>query len=249
MVSKTTELSVWFTYLDTAVDEKWIYIWGGQGERIGELTFGKVYVMESNDNKNFSRELKHLSDIILDSDFDLWKCRCVDCSGLGMYYLQDLMGILDWDHNAKALFKEGIVIDQAIRQPGDFVYKSFDSEGPQHVGYLIENDYVIESYGRDKGVIKRKFKDGKWTRVCRQPYFSYHITRKLKKGMSGDDVGQLQARLKSFGYDCGEVDNIFGAKTKEAVKLFQKDHGIENNTGNVGEKTSKALLFTWYPQS
>lgn len=245
MVSKTLELPLFFVYLDTAVKQKWIYIWGGQGEPIISMSFGKANSMETSPD-NYARVLEHLAKIVREKGFVLQDCRCVDCSGLGCYYFQNIMGLFKYDHNAKAFWKECVEIDPEFRQPGDFVFHSFDSDGPNHIGYLSENDYIVESRGRDYGVIKRKYQQKDWVKIGRPPYWAYPIQRKIKLNMTGPDVGQVQARLKAFGYyKDGKVDNVFGSKTKEAVKLFQKDNGIENNTGNVGEKTTKALMLSW----
>ena len=44
----------------------------------------------------------------------------------------------------------------------------------------------------------------------------YNLTRLLKKGCKGNDVKELQKKLKTT------VDGIFGNNTKSAVKKFQK---------------------------
>lgn len=66
------------------------------------------------------------------------------------------------------------------------------------------------------------------------------MTRTLKAGCSGDDVVELQKALKSFGYDCGYADGVFGAKTTAAVVGFQRDNGLTID-GAVGQKTKAAI--------
>ena len=58
----------------------------------------------------------------------------------------------------------------------------------------------------------------------------------LKKGSTGEAVRQLQRALKELGYDPGEVDGDFGAKTESAVQAFQRDRGLDVD-GIVGEIT------------
>lgn len=48
----------------------------------------------------------------------------------------------------------------------------------------------------------------------------------LAKGDTGAAVKTLQTWLNKHGYNCGEVDGIFGAKTQSAVKKFQKEQKI-----------------------
>ena len=43
----------------------------------------------------------------------------------------------------------------------------------------------------------------------------------LKNGAQGDDVTNLQSRLKTLGYYSGEIDGQFGNATREAVMLFR----------------------------
>ncbi len=68
------------------------------------------------------------------------------------------------------------------------------------------------------------------------------LTRSLYKGVSGDDVTQLQEFLKSDSevYPEGIVSGYFGPLTERAIKKFQKKHGIES-IGIVGPKTRKKL--------
>lgn len=68
----------------------------------------------------------------------------------------------------------------------------------------------------------------------------------LKQGSKGDKVKELQTQLNNLGYNCGTVDGIFGAKTLEAVKNFQKTNGLTVD-GIVGDKTRAALASAKKP--
>ncbi len=48
------------------------------------------------------------------------------------------------------------------------------------------------------------------------------LTRSLKEGMSGDDVGRLQQRLKDLHFEPGDVTGTFTHLTTQAVWAFQK---------------------------
>lgn len=61
-----------------------------------------------------------------------------------------------------------------------------------------------------------------------------------KYGSRGEEVKQIQTKLKSWGYYNGEVDGIFGSNTQAAVKKFQQKNGL-NVDGVAGEKTLSAL--------
>lgn len=62
-------------------------------------------------------------------------------------------------------------------------------------------------------------------------------------GSSGAEVRELQNRLKSWGYYDGTVDGVYGSKTYEAVKLFQRKNGLTAD-GVVGSQTRAALGMT-----
>lgn len=69
----------------------------------------------------------------------------------------------------------------------------------------------------------------------------YNKVQALSKyGSRGDEVKQIQQKLKSWGYYNGAVDGIYGSKTLEAVKYFQRKNGLQAD-GVAGNKTLAAL--------
>lgn len=62
----------------------------------------------------------------------------------------------------------------------------------------------------------------------------------LKEGSRGNDVKTVQDKLRRWGYYKGSVDGIYGPKTKEAVKYFQRKNELTAD-GIVGKKTFEAL--------
>lgn len=79
------------------------------------------------------------------------------------------------------------------------------------------------------------FQLGDRTLYLRMPFFH------------GSDVRELQHALGSLGFDCGNMDGIFGAHTEDALRKFQLNLGLPND-GIVGAATYTALRnlqFTW----
>ncbi len=66
--------------------------------------------------------------------------------------------------------------------------------------------------------------------------------RILKEGDSGEEVKQLQQRLKDLGFNPGALDAEFGLGTEAAVIAFQKSEGLLAN-GIADEATLQALRF------
>lgn len=61
-----------------------------------------------------------------------------------------------------------------------------------------------------------------------------------KIGSRGNEVRQIQKKLKELGYYKGSVDGIYGTGTQKAVRSFQKNCGITAD-GIAGPKTLRYL--------
>lgn len=62
----------------------------------------------------------------------------------------------------------------------------------------------------------------------------------LKWGSRGEEVKEVQRRLKNWGFYTGNVDGLYGWRTANAVKAFQRKHGL-NADGIVGDATARAI--------
>ncbi|MFE6073290.1 spore cortex-lytic enzyme [Paenibacillus sp. NPDC057886] len=69
------------------------------------------------------------------------------------------------------------------------------------------------------------------------PTFS---TNAVKYGSYGQDVYELQGRLKYLGFYNGKIDSNFGSTTLKSVKWFQSEFGMKAD-GVVGAKTKLKL--------
>ena len=61
-----------------------------------------------------------------------------------------------------------------------------------------------------------------------------------KVGSTGEEVRQIQTKLKEYGVYSGEVDGIYGSQTKKAVIAFQKYNGLAAD-GIAGEQTLRKM--------
>lgn len=61
-----------------------------------------------------------------------------------------------------------------------------------------------------------------------------------KYGSRGDEVTQIQTKLKRWGYYNGSIDGIYGNQTLAAVKWFQRKNGLVED-GIAGPKTLEAM--------
>lgn len=61
-----------------------------------------------------------------------------------------------------------------------------------------------------------------------------------KYGSTGEEVKQIQKKLKEWGYYNGNIDGIYGTETFNSIKKFQSKNGLKVD-GIAGEKTLRAL--------
>lgn len=61
-----------------------------------------------------------------------------------------------------------------------------------------------------------------------------------KYGSRGDEVIQIQTKLKRWGYYSGNIDGIYGTQTLNAVKYFQRKNGLTVD-GIAGKNTLEAI--------
>ena len=74
-----------------------------------------------------------------------------------------------------------------------------------------------------------------------QIFFRNSETEALSKyGSRGEEVRQIQTKLKRWGYYSGNVDGIYGSQTQAAVRWFQSKNGLTVD-GIAGKNTLAAM--------
>lgn len=66
------------------------------------------------------------------------------------------------------------------------------------------------------------------------------ISTLSKYGSRGTEVKNIQTRLKAWGYYAGNIDSIYGVKTENAVRWFQRNNGLVQD-GIAGPKTLEKI--------
>lgn len=133
-----------------------------------------------------------------------------------------------------------------LAQPGDIVvlWRGSPSARSGHVGVLvrIEGDSVVLRGGNQgnrvsdaRYPVERIVAVRRWTGAVR-----FEGRPLLRIGARGAFVRVLQERLRELGYHLGDVDGIFGSRTREAVLALQADAGLATD-GVVTPRTWDAL--------
>ena len=87
-----------------------------------------------------------------------------DCSGLGVYWLQNVKHIWKTDANANTMMHQCTDIDtEGPPAKGWWVFRLNDQKTKAvHIGYMVDGEYLIEAKGRKYGVCKTKFRAHDW---------------------------------------------------------------------------------------
>lgn len=124
------------------------------------------------------------------------------------------LGLLDHTDSGVPLDTFDIDVDRAVRQ--------------------FQQERGLTSDGVVGPVTYRVLEEARWRLGDR--LLSYVVANP----QSGDDVLALQRRLTELGFDVGHVDGIFGPRTGEALREFQRNVGLPAD-GTCGPSTFKAL--------
>ena len=125
-----------------------IYVWGAQGERdITEAWIRKKETSDTNAKRAISLWKKRLAQ-------GMENIAAYDCSGLIMRFLID-EGLYKSDMSSRGLYSAAQKLDRRTElMPGDLVFRH-NGQRIHHVGVFVGNGMVIESKGRDDGVVLR----------------------------------------------------------------------------------------------
>jgi hypothetical protein len=248
-----------FTALLDEQVNKGIYVWGGDGENLSEMSDPEAWIKkrETSDH-NASRAITLYRKR---KTAGVNPIRAYDCSGL-MYACLKKIGVVKSDLNSRGLYGICTPIAKQELRKGDLVFCWSDKDGDgfdvseiYHVGAFIGDNKVIECQGRDVGVVKNKLST-RWNAFGRPKAFAsitddepteeqdgYYRELSIQSPLlRGSDVIWVQTSLTALGYDVGScgIDGIYGEDTANSVSNFQCDKNIECD-GIVGFMTWSAI--------
>lgn len=138
-------------YLHEEVANGSIYVLGAQGQQGNAITDEFIKIREHGDAENIAR-CKATRDNRIKLGYGK-TMRAFDCSGLGMYFLQNVAYIFTSDMTANGMKNRCKPVTKNKLLKGDWVFKVDNTGKATHIGYYIGNDLLIEARGRDYGVI------------------------------------------------------------------------------------------------
>ena len=222
------KITEFITYLESHIGDA--YVWGAQGQRIDAMLDISAWVRKREDG-NLIQAARCMRYIKAAKKRPLY---AFDCSGLIVYWLLNVKGLIKGDATANGLYaqcsKQGKIGAWTI-EPGDFVFRRKSGE-MKHVGVYVGNGYTIEAKGRDVGVVKLPLDKGTWTHQGKHPALEeaenkapeQRVFRIESPLLRGEDIRAMQTALNACGYPCGDADGICGRKTVAAVMEFIKNN-------------------------
>ncbi|HEY9412175.1 MAG TPA: N-acetylmuramoyl-L-alanine amidase [Jiangellaceae bacterium] len=104
-------------------------------------------------------------------------------------------------------------------------------------------DQAVRQFQQERGLIADGVVDPTTYRVLDEARWRLGdrlLSYVVANPQAGDDVISLQRRLTELGFDGGRVDGVFGPRTGEALREFQRNVGLPAD-GTCGPSTFKAL--------
>lgn len=167
-------LDSFINHLEEQKNNHSIYVWGAQGQKGDQITEAWIRRRETKP-ANAARAIAFWKKQITAGHGET--LRAFDCSGLLMYWLQNLMGLSASDRNADGLMASCRRITKEECRRGDWVFHlDEDEDDATHVGVIVDDALnVIECKGRDDGVVKRPLDEGGWEAFGRPKIFEKYI--------------------------------------------------------------------------
>lgn len=143
------------------------YLWGGQHTRLTQETYEAIIHAREDGRGKYADGTTYaeVSIAYCKKLFDQGATElfAYDCSGLGMYWIADLEHI--WKDRTADQMMHGCteLICSEPPEKGWWVFKQDNHGKATHIGYMIDNEYLIEAKGRKYGVVKTKWREKDWS--------------------------------------------------------------------------------------
>lgn len=135
------------------------YIWGCQHTEVTPENYESV-IDKHETSAKYREAAKKYCENLWEDGFEI--AYAYDCSGLGMYWLQNVQHIYAKDMSANSM-KGCCELVSTEPKKGYWVFRCDSSGKATHIGYMISDTELIEAKGRAYGVVKTVFKSDEWS--------------------------------------------------------------------------------------
>lgn len=150
------KLSDFNAYLNEQIGQP--YLWGGQHTRLTPKNYVAVIEKKETSAENAENAIAYCKSKFDEGAMELF---AYDCSGLGMFYLEDVTHVFDHDLNANRMMQNCEQTNEV--KCGYWLFRLNDGRAT-HIGYMVSDTECIHAAGRKLGVIKVRFDKAYWHR-------------------------------------------------------------------------------------
>lgn len=156
MKGKITEFN---DYLTAQVGQP--YVWGGQHLKLTPSTYMAIITRKESDAVYRLQAIDFCDTKFAQGAEVLY---AYDCSGLGMYWLQNVKGIYKSDMSANSMMGKCEIVTEP--KDGYWLFRIGSDGKATHIGYMVGED-VIHAKGRAYGVVRENYAKTKsyWHRI------------------------------------------------------------------------------------
>lgn len=150
-------LKAFNSYLNEQVGQP--YVWGGQHTRLIPETYISIITKKESDPANRAAAIEFCKQKFDEGAKVLY---AYDCSGLGMYYLQNVKKVYSYDMSANSMMHQCEIV--SAPKNGYWVFRT-SGDKAVHIGYMVSDTELIEAKGRKYGVVRTKYKASAWNKI------------------------------------------------------------------------------------
>lgn len=197
------------------------YLWGGQHTKLTPENYVRVIERKEAGRGGYPDGTSYAQAVIdyCDDKFEdgVTVLYAYDCSGLGCYWLYNLAHLYKCDVNANTMMGRCELRDDSPKR-GWWVFR-LDGKRASHIGYMIDDEYLIEAKGRKYGVVKTKFHPRDWACWGIPKVFEQELTPQPEPSP------EPQPEPQRFVEVVGGSVNVRTADSKKGRILFTSHRG------------------------
>ena len=165
------------------------YLWGGQHTKLTPQNYVSVISKRESDAQHRADAIAYCKRLFDDGASVLY---AYDCSGLGMYFLQNVKKVYSYDMSANSMMKQCTLMDEPKK--GYWVFRLNDSGKAVHIGYMVSDTYVIHAKGRAYGVVKERYSASFWHRIGKPKCVNFDNPEPKPTGYEIKVLGSVNVR-------------------------------------------------------
>jgi len=153
------KLSEFNTYLNEQIGQP--YVWGAQHLKLTESDYISIITRKESDPTYRASAIAYCKKLF---DCGATVLYAYDCSGLGMYYLQNVKKVYSHDLSANGMMGQ-CELTESEPKCGYWLFRVNEDGKATHIGYMVSDTELVEARGRAYGVVRRRYVKRDWHKV------------------------------------------------------------------------------------